>query len=138
MTETTTLTPEACREALKKVIDPEIYQSIVDLGLVYGITVDDDNQVVVDMTLTTPHCPLAPQIIADVERMLIAKGASAVTVNIVWDPPWTPAAMTEELQRELGVIADEEDEEEEYEPIFTPPPPPPPKKKGFFSRLFGG
>jgi len=137
MTETTTLTPEACRETLKKVIDPEIYQNIVDLGLVYGITVDGDNQVVVDMTLTTPHCPLGPQIIADVERVLTAKGASAVTVNIVWEPLWTPDAMTEELKRELGILPDEE-EEEEYEPIFTPPPPPPPRKKGFLSRLFGG
>jgi len=136
MTETTTLTPETCREALKKVIDPEIYQSIVDLGLVYGITVDDDNQVVVDMTLTTPHCPLGPQIIADVERVLTAERASAVTVNIVWEPLWTPDAMTEELKRELGILPDEE-EEEEYEPIFTPPPPPS-KKKGFLSRLFGG
>ena len=137
MAETTTLTPEACRETLKKVIDPEIYQNIVDLGLVYGIMVDGDNQVVVDMTLTTPHCPLGPQIIADVERVLTAKGASAVTVNIVWEPLWTPDAMTEELKRELGILPDEE-EEEEYEPIFTPPPPPPPRKKGFLSRLFGG
>ncbi len=138
MTETTALTPEACRESLKKVIDPEIYQNIVDLGLVYGITVEDGNQVVVDMTLTTPHCPLGPQIIADVERVLTAEGARAVTVNIVWEPLWTPDAMTEELKRELGIIPGEEDEEE-YEPeIELPPPPPPPKKKSFLGRLFGG
>jgi len=138
MTETMTLTPEICREALKKVIDPEIYQNIVDLGLVYGIAVDDENQVVVDMTLTTPHCPLGPQIIADTERVLTAKGAAAVTVNIVWDPLWTPDAMTEELKRELGIIPDDEEEEEAYEPVIEASPPPPPKKKGFFSRLFGG
>lgn len=135
MTETTTLTPEACREALKKVIDPEIYQNIVDLGLVYGVTIDDENRVAVDMTLTTPHCPLGPQIIADVERVLTAKGANAVTVNIVWEPLWTPDAMTEELRRELGLIPDED--EEEYEPEIELPPPPP-RKKSFFSRLFGG
>ena len=133
-----TLTSETCQEALKKVIDPEIYQNIVDLGLVYGIQVDEANQVTVDMTLTTPHCPLGPQIIADVERVLTAKGASAVTVNIVWEPMWTPDAMTEELKRELGIIPDDEEEEETYEPVIESPPPPPPKKKGFFSRLFGG
>ena len=80
------LTPELCREHLKAVIDPEIFQNIVDLGLVYGIEVNDDNHVTVNMTLTTPHCPLGPQIIENVEQTLQAHGASAVTVNIVWEP----------------------------------------------------
>src|SRR5688572_9807301 len=98
------LTSEGCREALRVVIDPEIYQNIVDLGLVYGVDVRDDRIVDVTMTLTTPHCPMGPQIIENVEKVLLDHGASAVNVNIVWEPMWTPDAMTEELKRELGIL----------------------------------
>lgn len=125
------LTPEACFEYLKAVIDPEIYHNIVDLGLVYGVEVADDQSVNVTMTLTTPHCPLGPQIIEDVQNTLKGHGASAVDVQIVWEPMWTPDAMTDELKAELGLI----EEEPEYIPL--PPPPEPPKKKGFWARLFG-
>lgn len=120
---------------LRAVIDPEIYQNIVDLGLVYGVEVLEDQSVDVTMTLTTPHCPMGPQIIENVEQVLIGHGATDVRVNIVWQPMWTPDAMTEELKRELGIIEDEEEE-----PLYIPPPPPPPapKKKGLLSRLFGG
>ena len=128
------LTAAACREALKAVIDPEIYQNIVDLGLVYGIEVQDDHAVAVTMTLTTPHCPMGPQIIANVEQTLLEKGASAVNVNIVWEPMWTPHAMTPELQRQLGLL---EEPEEEPELVLELPPPPAPKKKGLFGRIFG-
>lgn len=130
---TSTLTPAACREHLKAVIDPEIYQNIVDLGLVYGIDVAEDEHVTVTMTLTTPHCPMGPEIIQDVKDTLHKQGAGQVDVDIVWDPPWTPAAMTEELQRELGIL----DPEPEPELEIDPPPPPPAKKPGFFGRLFG-
>ena len=130
------LTPELCREHLKAVIDPEIFQNIVDLGLVYGIEVNDDNHVTVNMTLTTPHCPLGPQIIENVEQTLQAHGASAVTVNIVWEPMWTPDAMTDDLKRQLGIL-DAQEEEPEPQLEIDPPPPDPPEKKGFFSRLFG-
>ncbi|MEZ4711711.1 MAG: metal-sulfur cluster assembly factor [Caldilineaceae bacterium] len=126
------LTPEACFEYLKAVIDPEIYHNIVDLGLVYDVIVADDRSVQVIMTLTTPHCPLGPQIIEDVQNTLKGHGATDVDVQIVWQPMWTPDAMTDELKAELGLI--------EEEPEFVPPPPPPPdppKKKGFFARLFG-
>lgn len=129
------LTPESAREALKAVIDPEIYQNIVDLGLVYGVEITPQNGAVITMTFTTPHCPLGPQILADVEKVLRAKGATSVDVNLVWEPAWTPYAMTEDLQRQLGII---EDEYEEEEPVLTyTPPPPAPKKKGLLSRLFG-
>lgn len=129
------LSSDACMEHLKQVIDPEIFQNIVDLGLVYGIEVDDANQVLVTMTLTTPHCPMGPQIIGDVESTLKRCGATDVSVEVVWDPPWTPDAMTDELKRELGILAEEEEEEEvEFQ---TSPPAPPPQKKGFFARLFG-
>jgi metal-sulfur cluster biosynthetic enzyme len=88
------------------------------------------------MTLTTPHCPMGPQIIENVQQVLTDHGAQAVNVNIVWEPMWTPDAMTDELKRELGILQDEE-EELEYVPVYTPPPPAP-KKKGFFGRIFGG
>ena len=127
METTTHLTAEICRAALRNVIDPEIYQNIVDLGLVYGVEVTPEQAVAVTMTLTTPHCPLGPQIIENVEKELRAVGASAVTVDIVWSPPWTPDAMTPELKRLLGILPDE-DEEPEPEPIIAPPPPA--KKKG--------
>ena len=129
------LTAEAYREALKAVIDPEIYQNIVDLGLVYGVAVQDANAVTVTMTLTTPHCPMGPQIIENVEQTLLGKGASAVNVNIVWEPAWTPHAMTDDLKRQLGIS----EEPEEPELMFELPPAPPttPKKKGFINRLFG-
>ncbi len=131
-----TLTPETCWEYLKAVIDPEIFENIVDLGLVYDIEVAPADAVVVNMTLTTPHCPMGPQIIQNVQDVLAAKGASTVDVNIVWEPMWTPDAMTDDLKRKLGIL---EYEEPEPEPVFEiPPPPPKPAKKGFFGRLFGG
>jgi metal-sulfur cluster biosynthetic enzyme len=128
------LTEESARNYLRSVIDPEIYQNIVDLGLVYGIDIDENQAVDVTMTLTTPHCPMGPQIIENVDKVLRRHGASDVRVHIVWEPMWTPDAMTDELKRELGII-----EEEEEEPLYIPPPPPPaPKKKGLLGRLFGG
>jgi metal-sulfur cluster biosynthetic enzyme len=129
------LTSERCRDYLRSVIDPEIYQNIVDLGLVYGVEVQPNQSVDVTMTLTTPHCPMGPQIIENVEKVLIGHGASDVRVHIVWQPMWTPDAMTEELKRELGIIADEEEEEPA---LYIPPPPPAPKKKSLLGRLFGG
>ena len=129
------LTPASAREALKAVIDPEIYQNIVDLGLVYDIAVQPDGAVDVTMTLTTPHCPLGPQILANVEEVLHAQGASAVNVNIVWEPMWTPDAMTDHLKRQPGILQEDEDEEEP-EPVPLPPPALP-QKKGLLGRLFG-
>ena len=136
-----TLTSEACFEYLKAVIDPEIFQNIVDLGLVYGVDVREGDLVDVNMTLTTPHCPMGPQIIADVEQTLRSRGARDVNVNIVWEPMWTPDAMTDELKRELGIIEDESMSNEPSlitpEPTLPPVPPPAPRKKNFVQRLFG-
>jgi metal-sulfur cluster biosynthetic enzyme len=129
------LTAESAREALRGVIDPEIYQNIVDLGLVYGVDVSPAREVDVTMTLTTPHCPMGPQIIENVEATLTQVGAARVNVNIVWEPMWTPDAMTDDLKRQLGILQDEEEEDEE--PVLVLPPPPPPKKKGLLGRLFG-
>jgi metal-sulfur cluster biosynthetic enzyme len=129
------LTPARCRDALRVVIDPEIYQNIVDLGLVYGIEVQPNNTVDVTMTLTTPHCPLGPEIIENVEQVLGEEGAAAVRVQIVWEPMWTPDAMTDELKRELGILPDDVPELEPAPAL--PPPPPAAKKKGLLGRLFG-
>jgi metal-sulfur cluster biosynthetic enzyme len=132
------LTAESARDSLRAVIDPEIYQNIVDLGLVYAVDVQPDQAVDVTMTLTTPHCPMGPQIIENVEKVLRSRGASAVTVHIVWQPMWTPDAMTDELKRELGILPPEEEPEEEIEePAYIPPPPPALQKKGLLGRLFG-
>jgi metal-sulfur cluster biosynthetic enzyme len=130
------LTVETAWQALKSVIDPEIYQNIVDLGLVYDIAVSPANEVAVTMTLTTPHCPMGPQIIENVETVLRNQGAAGVAVTIVWQPAWTPYAMTPDLQRQLGILPPDEPEPEEPEEVFLPPPPVP-KKKGFLAQLFG-
>jgi metal-sulfur cluster biosynthetic enzyme len=101
----TTVLPseEQVREALKQVIDPEIGINIVDLGLVYEITIGDDGKVEVIMTLTSPGCPLGPIIHAQVNHALSdLDGVTDIAVNIVWSPPWRPEMMSEEAKLELG------------------------------------
>jgi len=122
-------------EALRTVIDPEIYQNIVDLGLVYGVDITPERQVTVTMTLTTPHCPMGPQIIQNVEQVLYELGAQQVRVDIVWEPAWTPDAMTPELKRLLGLESAEIDEAEP-QLVYEPPPPPLKKKRGILGWLF--
>jgi metal-sulfur cluster biosynthetic enzyme len=91
------------REALKQVIDPEIGINIVDLGLVYETTVNDDGKVDVVMTLTSPGCPLGPVIHAQVNQALgDLDGVTDIAVNIVWSPPWRPEMMSEDAKLELG------------------------------------
>jgi metal-sulfur cluster biosynthetic enzyme len=135
---TSTLQPEHLRESLKQVIDPEIFENIVDLGLVYGVAVEAADHVVVTMTLTTPHCPMGPEIIENVEKTILSEGAPSVAVNIVWEPAWTPFMMTDELKNQLGITNPEPEPTLEIDP--PPPPPPAPRKqekKGLFSRIFG-
>lgn len=92
-------------EALRAIYDPEIPVNIYDLGLIYGVEIDADNHVTVTMTLTTPHCPVAEIMPAEVEnRARAVEGASGATVDLVWDPPWDPSKMSEEAQLELGFI----------------------------------
>ncbi|HLR45759.1 MAG TPA: metal-sulfur cluster assembly factor [Deinococcales bacterium] len=89
-------------EALRAVIDPELGIDIVALGMVYVITVTGGD-VAVDMTLTTPGCPLHGTISADVENVLLqVPGVDAVTVELVWDPPWSIASMSQEAKDALG------------------------------------
>ncbi len=90
-------------EALKTVLDPEIAFNIVDLGLIYGITVEGKT-VSVKMTMTTPLCPMAPEIIGEVKAKVgKLEGVENVEVEIVWDPPWTPDKMSEQAKIELGL-----------------------------------
>lgn len=90
--------------ALKEIFDPEIPVNIYDLGLIYGVDVTDGH-VVVTMTLTTPHCPVAESMPAEVElRVGAVPGAGDVEVNLVWDPPWDPQLMSDEAKLELGML----------------------------------
>jgi FeS assembly SUF system protein len=92
-------------EALKTVYDPEIPVNIYELGLVYKVDVEDDDKVLIEMTLTSPHCPVAETLPVEVEHKVAAvEGVAGCEVKIVWDPPWHPSMMTEEAQLELGMI----------------------------------
>jgi metal-sulfur cluster biosynthetic enzyme len=95
-------TEDLVREALKEVIDPEIGVNIVDLGMVYGIDVKDD-EAKITMTLTTPMCPLSEYIDQAVKESLeVFPSLRLVDVNLVWSPPWNPAMMSEDAKLELG------------------------------------
>jgi FeS assembly SUF system protein len=95
----------AAIEAVKTVFDPEIPVNIYELGLIYGIDVADDGTVAVRMTLTAPACPAAEIIPVDVETKIRAvAGVKDVSVEIVWDPPWSPDKMSEIAKLELGMM----------------------------------
>ena len=92
-------------EALRTVYDPEIPVNIYELGLVYKIDIEDDNRVNVEMTLTSPACPVAGTLPGEVEsRIREIDGVTDAAVEVVWDPPWHPGMMTEEAQLELGMM----------------------------------
>jgi metal-sulfur cluster biosynthetic enzyme len=93
------------RETLRQVVDPELDCNIIDLGLVYGIAIDF-TKVTVTMTLTTPGCPMHESIAWGVKSALLGlDGVHDVEVNVIWDPPWTPARMTEYGRARVGVFA---------------------------------
>ncbi|MFN8176945.1 MAG: iron-sulfur cluster assembly protein [bacterium] len=94
---------EAIVNALKTIYDPEIPVDIYELGLVYGVTVGADRNVRVEMTLTSPACPSAEAIPVEVQEKLQAiQGLGEVKVDIVWDPTWSPAQMSEAAKVTLG------------------------------------
>ena len=94
----------AIRETLRQVADPELDCNIVDLGLIYGIAIDG-SKVTVTMTLTTPGCPMHESIAWGVECALLdLEGVEQVDVQVVWDPPWTPARMSEYGRERTGVF----------------------------------
>ena len=91
--------------ALKTVYDPEIPVDIYELGLIYKVDVADNKDVTVDMTLTAPGCPVAgemPNMVRD--ALLTVPGVGEVTVNMTFDPPWTPDRMSEEAKLELNMF----------------------------------
>ena len=96
---------EAVIAALKEIYDPEIPVNIYDLGLIYGVDVTDGGHVAVTMTLTTPHCPVAESMPAEVElRVGSVPGVGTAEVNLVWDPAWDPQKMSDDAKLELGML----------------------------------
>jgi FeS assembly SUF system protein len=92
-------------EVLKTVYDPEIPVNIYEMGLVYEVTVDDDANVHILMTLTSPMCPVAESLPPEVEEKVAAiEGVAKATVEVTWDPPWDPDMMSEAARLELGMF----------------------------------
>lgn len=105
------VTEDHVREALKNVIDPELHVNIVDLGLIYLVEIQpiegDDQQVdvYIEMTMTSPMCPAGPELVAGTKNNASGlDGVREVDVKVVMDPPWTPDRMTEEARDELGMF----------------------------------
>jgi len=96
---------EMIRDALSEVYDPEIGIDVVSLGLVYGMDLDESGLLTVDMTLTSPFCPLASILESQVHAVCVPlPGVENVRVNLVWDPPWDPRTMaSDEVKLELGL-----------------------------------
>ena len=91
--------------ALKTIFDPEIPVNIYDLGLIYDVAVNDEQHIHIQMTLTSPGCPVAQTFPGTVEqRVNQVEGVSDCTVELVWDPPWTQERMTEVARLELGIF----------------------------------
>ncbi|MDR0283270.1 MAG: metal-sulfur cluster assembly factor [Propionibacteriaceae bacterium] len=103
MDETGWGTPEQLLDALKDVVDPELGVNIVDLGLVYGVDIDADGHATVEMTLTSPMCPLTDRLEMDA-RYVLEPLASDVAINWVWLPPWSLDLITEDGREQLRAI----------------------------------
>ena len=104
------LSEDSVREELKKVIDPELFVNIVDLGLIYVVDFEPAEEegkqlVKIDMTMTSPACPAGPQLIAQ-SKMVVKQmpGVADAEVRIVMDPPWSPDKMTEDARDQLGIF----------------------------------
>ena len=97
---------EKAIDAIRQVYDPEIPVNIYDLGLIYGIAVDDSSgKVKIRMTLTAPACPVAGQIVSEVQRRVEAiDEVPSAEVELVWEPPWSREMMSEAAQLELGLL----------------------------------
>ncbi|UCV09019.1 metal-sulfur cluster assembly factor [Dechloromonas denitrificans] len=96
-------TPDQLRDVLRVVVDPEVGVNIVDLGLVYNVAVSPA-AVKVDLTMTSPACPLSDLVIADAEAALHAAlpETCAVSIDLVWNPPWDPRMMSDKARENLG------------------------------------
>ncbi len=92
-------------EALRTCFDPEIPVNIYELGLIYDVKVEPSGAVEVRMTLTSPHCPVAQSLPAEVEaRIKEVPGVTDARVEVVWDPPWEPSRMSEAAKLQLGML----------------------------------
>lgn len=104
------LSEDTVREQLKKVIDPELFVNIVDLGLVYVVDIGEPNEaqkhdVNIEMTLTSPMCPAGPQLVAECKQFASElEEVGEVEVKVVMDPPWTPERMTDDARDQLGIF----------------------------------
>jgi metal-sulfur cluster biosynthetic enzyme len=98
------VTHEQVMEALKQVIDPELFVNVVDLGLIYKIDIQDKT-VAVDMSMTSPACPAGPQLVAQSKKAIetLEEGTQA-NIQIVLTPPWTPDRMTQDARDHLGIF----------------------------------
>ena len=95
---------EAVIDALKGIYDPEIPVNIYDLGLIYGVEVNDGHAII-SMTLTTPNCPVAESMPGEIELTVgSVPGVGHAEVNLVWDPPWDPGKMSDEAKLEMGML----------------------------------
>ena len=100
----TMVTEEIVLEQIKQIIDPDIGLNIVVMGLIYGVDINDDI-VNITMTLTSPGCPAAPQLLNGSQTVVQQlDGVEEVNVNVVWTPPWDPEMMSEEAKDELGIF----------------------------------
>ena len=96
---------ESIVEMLKTVYDPEIPVNVYDLGLIYKIDLQEDAEVVIDMTLTAPNCPAADFIMEDIRQKIESvEGVKAAQINLVFEPEWDKDMMTEEAKLELGFL----------------------------------
>ena len=97
-------TKEKIINEIKKIYDPEIPVNIYELGLIYKIEVENDNKVLIEMTLTSPNCPVAESLPNSVkENILGIEGITNVDLKLVWDPPWTKDKMSEAAKLELNL-----------------------------------
>jgi metal-sulfur cluster biosynthetic enzyme len=105
MTETTSTVPstEDILEAMRDVVDPELGINVVDLGLVYGVTVDSDRKAIIDMTLTSAACPLT-DVIEDQAMAALDGLTNGMAINWVWMPPWGPDKITDEGREQLRAL----------------------------------
>ena len=91
-------------EKIKQIYDPEIPVNIYELGLIYNIKIDENNNVKIDMTLTSPNCPVAESLPKDVKDSIMkVEGVKDVTLDLVWDPPWDQSMMSEAAKLELNL-----------------------------------
>lgn len=104
------LAEDKVREALKEVIDPELYINIVDLGLIYVVDVGEEKEdghhdVAIEMTMTSPMCPAGPQLIAGAKNAAESvEEVDTAEVKVVMDPPWSPEKMTDDARDQLGIF----------------------------------